>query len=134
MRHRLSKNWLLLVGVLSGLLGGPEGVFKQRTAACWGQSVSTAGGEAVRTAAAQVRAEDWLITALDGDYALVDSSRGRLVQLATTAGGKSNHAVEYRPTVGVITLSDSVASGKNEESLKTGNAGARLNCAKIKLI
>ena len=37
------------------------------------------------------------------------------IKLVKKVGGKSNHAVEYRPTVGVITLSDSVASGKNED-------------------
>ena len=37
------------------------------------------------------------------------------IKLVKKVGGKSNHAVEYRPKVGVITLSDSVASGKNED-------------------
>ena len=37
------------------------------------------------------------------------------IKLVKKVGGKSNHAVEYRPKVGVITLSDSVASGKYED-------------------
>jgi molybdenum cofactor biosynthesis protein MoaC len=34
------------------------------------------------------------------------------IQLVEKVGGKSDHAVEYRPKVGVITLSDSISSGK----------------------
>ena len=93
MRHRLWGNWLLLIAVLSGLLGDREVLFEHWTTACWGQTVSTAAGSSVQPDTMPVRAEDWLITALDGEYALVDSFRGRLVQLATAAGGKSNHAV-----------------------------------------
>ena len=37
------------------------------------------------------------------------------IQLVEKVGGKSDHATEYRPKVGVITLSDSVASGKSED-------------------
>jgi len=40
-----------------------------------------------------VRAEDWLITALDGHYAKVESSRGTLVQTATDDAGNPTHAV-----------------------------------------
>ena len=34
------------------------------------------------------------------------------IQLVEKVGGKSDHAIEYRPKVGVITLSDSISSGK----------------------
>ncbi|MBO6490108.1 MAG: bifunctional molybdenum cofactor biosynthesis protein MoaC/MoaB, partial [Pelagibacteraceae bacterium] len=34
------------------------------------------------------------------------------IQLTQKIGGKSDHAVEYRPNVGVITLSDSISSGE----------------------
>jgi molybdenum cofactor biosynthesis protein MoaC len=34
------------------------------------------------------------------------------IQLVEKVGGKSDHATEYRPKVGVITLSDSISSGK----------------------
>jgi len=37
------------------------------------------------------------------------------IQLTQKVGGKSDHAVEYRPKVGVITLSDSISSGKGED-------------------
>ena len=37
------------------------------------------------------------------------------IKLTEKVGGKSDHAVEYRPKVGVITLSDSAASGKSED-------------------
>ena len=93
MRHRLWGNWLLLVAVLSGLLDDGEIVFRHWASTCWGQTVSTVAGPSVQRDAMPVRAEDWLITALDGEYSLIDSSRGRLVQLATAVGGESNHAV-----------------------------------------
>ena len=35
--------------------------------------------------------------------------------LVEKVGGKSDHATEYRPHVGIITISDSVSSGKNED-------------------
>ena len=37
------------------------------------------------------------------------------INLVKKVGGKSDHATEYRPHVGVITISDSVSSGKNED-------------------
>ena len=37
------------------------------------------------------------------------------IRLVEKVGGKSDHATDYRPKVGVITLSDSVASGKSED-------------------
>ena len=37
------------------------------------------------------------------------------VKLVEKIGGKSDHAIEYRPNVGVITLSDGVASGTRED-------------------
>ncbi len=37
------------------------------------------------------------------------------INLVEKVGGKSDHATEYRPQVGVITISDSVASGKSED-------------------
>ena len=37
------------------------------------------------------------------------------INLLEKVGGKSDHATEYRPQVGVITISDSVASGKSED-------------------
>ena len=37
------------------------------------------------------------------------------INLVEKVGGKSDHATEYRPQVGVITISDSVSSGKNED-------------------
>lgn len=37
------------------------------------------------------------------------------IKLVKKVGGKSDHASEYRPKVGIITLSDSVAAGKNED-------------------
>ena len=37
------------------------------------------------------------------------------INLVKKVGGKSDHATEYRPQVGVITISDSVSSGKNED-------------------
>ena len=38
------------------------------------------------------------------------------VRLIEKIGGKSDHATEYRPKVGVITLSDSVVRGKREDT------------------
>ena len=40
---------------------------------------------------------------------------GEIVMLAKD-GGKSNHAVQYRPTVGIITMSDGVAAGQREDT------------------
>ena len=37
------------------------------------------------------------------------------INLVEKVGGKSDHATEYRPKVGVITLSDGVSSGKNKD-------------------
>jgi molybdenum cofactor synthesis domain-containing protein len=37
------------------------------------------------------------------------------IKLVEKVGGKSDHAVEYRPKVGVITLSDSISSGQGED-------------------
>ncbi len=37
------------------------------------------------------------------------------IKLVKKVGGKSDHASEYRPKFGVITLSDSVAMGNNED-------------------
>ncbi|MDC1038146.1 bifunctional molybdenum cofactor biosynthesis protein MoaC/MoaB [Candidatus Marinimicrobia bacterium] len=37
------------------------------------------------------------------------------IKLVEKVGGKSDHATDYRPKVGVITLSDSIASGKGED-------------------
>ena len=37
------------------------------------------------------------------------------INLVEKVGGKSDHATEYRPHVGIITISDSVSSGKNED-------------------
>ena len=37
------------------------------------------------------------------------------IKLVEKVGGKSDHAVEYRPNVGVITLSDSISSGQGED-------------------
>jgi len=37
------------------------------------------------------------------------------IKLVEKIGGKSDHAVEYRPSVGIITMSDSVSAGKSED-------------------
>ena len=37
------------------------------------------------------------------------------IKLVKKVGGKSDHLVEYRPKVGVITLSDSISSGEGED-------------------
>jgi len=37
------------------------------------------------------------------------------IKFVEKVGGKSDHATEYRPKVGVITISDSVSSGKSED-------------------
>ena len=37
------------------------------------------------------------------------------IKLVEKVGGNSDHAVEYRPNVGVITLSDSISSGHGED-------------------
>ena len=37
------------------------------------------------------------------------------IKLVEKVGGKSDHAVEYRPNVGVITLSDSISKGEGED-------------------
>ena len=59
------------------------------------------------------------------------------IRLTHKVGGKSDHSVEYRPNVGVITLSDSISSGKGED--KSGpiiingfkNAGCEVNHQKV---
>jgi molybdenum cofactor biosynthesis protein MoaC len=37
------------------------------------------------------------------------------IKLVKKVGGKSDHTIEYRPNVGVITLSDSISSGQGED-------------------
>ena len=37
------------------------------------------------------------------------------IKLAEKIGGKSDHAVEYRPSVGIITMSDSISADKRED-------------------
>ncbi len=37
------------------------------------------------------------------------------VKLVEKIGGKSDHAIEYRPRVGIITMSDSISAGKSED-------------------
>jgi molybdenum cofactor biosynthesis protein MoaC len=37
------------------------------------------------------------------------------IKLVEKVGGKSDYAVEYRPNVGVVTMSDSIALGKSED-------------------
>ena len=37
------------------------------------------------------------------------------IKLVKKVGGKSDHSLEYRPRVGVITLSDGVAAGKSKD-------------------
>ncbi len=37
------------------------------------------------------------------------------IKLTHKEGGKSNHAIDYRPNVGVITLSDSISTGNGED-------------------
>ena len=37
------------------------------------------------------------------------------VKLIKKTGGKSDHAVEYRPNVGIVTLSDSIAKGESKD-------------------
>ena len=53
------------------------------------------------------------------------------IKLVEKRGGRSDHAVSYRPAVGIITLSDSVASGNNEDKsgriLAKGFADASCN-------
>jgi len=55
------------------------------------------------------------------------------IRLVEKVGGKSDHAVEYRPKVGIITMSDGVFSGNREdksgEILKNGfkQAGCRVD-------
>jgi molybdenum cofactor biosynthesis protein MoaC len=59
------------------------------------------------------------------------------IKLVKKIGGKSDHAVEYRPKVGVITLSDSISSGKGEDKsgplLMDGfkNAGCSVDYQKV---
>lgn len=38
-----------------------------------------------------------------------------VIKLVEKVGGKSDHSTDYRPNVGIITLSDSVAAGKTED-------------------
>jgi molybdenum cofactor biosynthesis protein MoaC len=59
------------------------------------------------------------------------------IKLVKKIGGKSDNAVEYRPNVGVITLSDSISSGQGED--KSGpilvdgfkNAGCSVDYQKV---
>jgi molybdenum cofactor biosynthesis protein MoaC len=59
------------------------------------------------------------------------------IKLVEKVGGKSDHATDYCPNVGVITLSDSIASGKGED--KSGpilingfsDAGCKVNHQKV---
>jgi len=59
------------------------------------------------------------------------------IKLVKKVGGKSDNAVEYRPNVGVITLSDSISSGQGED--KSGpilvdgfkNAGCSVDYQKV---
>ena len=59
------------------------------------------------------------------------------IKLVKKVGGKSDNAVEYRPKVGVITLSDSISSGQGED--KSGpilvdgfkNAGCSVDYQKV---
>jgi molybdenum cofactor biosynthesis protein MoaC len=59
------------------------------------------------------------------------------IKLVEKVGGKSDHATEYRPRVGVITLSDSISKGENED--KSGpiiingfsNSGCEVNHQKV---
>ena len=37
------------------------------------------------------------------------------IKLVEKIGGKSDHAVEYRPSVGIITMSDSISADKSED-------------------
>ena len=37
------------------------------------------------------------------------------IKLVEKIGGKSGHAIEYRPRVGIITMSDSISAGKSED-------------------
>ena len=37
------------------------------------------------------------------------------IKLVEKIGGKSDHAIEYRPNVGIITMSDSISAGKSED-------------------
>ena len=37
------------------------------------------------------------------------------IKLVEKIGGKSDHAVEYRPSVGIITMSDSISANKSED-------------------
>jgi len=37
------------------------------------------------------------------------------IKLVEKIGGKSGHAIEYRPNVGIITMSDSISAGKSED-------------------
>ena len=59
------------------------------------------------------------------------------IKLFKKVGGKSDHSVEYRPKVGVITLSDSISSGKGEDKsgpiLMDGfkNAGCSVDYQKV---
>ena len=38
-----------------------------------------------------------------------------VIKLVEKIGGKSDHAIEYRPRVGIITMSDSISAGKSED-------------------
>ena len=55
-------------------------------------------------------------------------TRGSFIDKKISLNGKNN--IIGRSLI-VHDLKDDLGKGKNEESLKTGNAGARLNCAKI---
>ena len=55
-------------------------------------------------------------------------TRGSFIDKKISLSGK--HSIIGRSVI-VHDLKDDLGKGNDEESLKTGNAGARLNCAKI---
>jgi len=60
------------------------------------------------------------------------------IKLADKQGGKTSHKTDYRPTVGIIVLSDSISSGigkdKSGEILKEGFVSAECNVNEFEII